>query len=267
MPTQDLSPQAVEACSLLDELYDLPVSVPSTSGEVGSSGCVRVPDAHHGGVLASKDGEPYEDSLTPVVEVEKRKVGRPEGGKLDRSDPNFYESTTMKIHRVSREQGADAVQEMLNTPGMLHNPTLPLYIRTHEQAHHRLFIYLKAQGLSNKEIAERTEYNVATVNDVLKQPWARTLLVEELRIAGRDALQGLIASKYEDAVCTLVEVMEDKKQPGNTRVTAANSILNRGLGNPTQPLAVSNLTDLKSLADEELIAQLQGIVKNGGGPN
>lgn len=196
-----------------------------------------------------------------------RKAGRPVGGSLDRSDPIFFESEQMQLTRESREQHADVLAETESLPDSFHGASRPNLFRKQEQAHHRLFVYLKAQGLSNKEIAERTGYSVVTVADNLRQPWARELLSEEMRIAGRDALQGLLAGHYEDAVYTLVEVMDDKKEKGSTRVQAANSILNRGLGNPTQPLSLSQTDDLKSMQDDELIAQLQALVKNGGGPN
>lgn len=41
-------------------------------------------------------------------------------------------------------------------------------------------------------------------------------------------------SYTEDALRTLVEVMNDKEQPGRARVGAANAILDRGYGKPKQ---------------------------------
>ena len=46
----------------------------------------------------------------------------------------------------------------------------------------------------------------------------------------RDAAQAYT----EDALRTLVEVMNDKEQPGPARVGAANAILDRGYGKPKQ---------------------------------
>ena len=46
----------------------------------------------------------------------------------------------------------------------------------------------------------------------------------------RDAAQAYT----EDALRTLVEVMNDREQPGPARVGAANAILDRGYGKPKQ---------------------------------
>ena len=46
----------------------------------------------------------------------------------------------------------------------------------------------------------------------------------------RDAAQAYT----EEALKTLVEVMNDKEQPGPARVSAANAILDRGYGKPKQ---------------------------------
>lgn len=267
------TPQSEDILSQLDVLYDLtsgsdsPDDRSAMSGGFHTSSDTSAPRTGH--CPEHAEGEQCDSTLQSesLSEVEKRKRGRPVGGALDRNDPNFVESERMKHSRESRVSGQCSLEEMLESPGMFYNPSMPNLVRKQEMPHHRLMVYLKAQGLSNKEVAERTGYNVVTVADVLKQPWARMLLVEELRIAGRDSLQGLLAGKCEDAVYTLVAVMDDKDEKGSTRVQAANSILNRCLGNPTQPLAISQTDDLKALSDAELIAQLQGIVKGGGGPN
>jgi hypothetical protein len=39
-----------------------------------------------------------------------------------------------------------------------------------------------------------------------------------------------------DAIATLVEVMKDVKAPPSARVSAANSVLDRGFGKPVQPI-------------------------------
>lgn len=269
----ELTPQSEDILSQLDVLYDLTSGSDSPDDRSAMSGGFHTSSdtsAHRtGGRPEHTEGEQCDSTLQSesLSEIEQRKRGRPIGGSLDREDPNFSESDQMKRARESRVSGQCAIDEMLESPGMFYNPSLPQVVRKQEQSHHRLFVYLKAQGLSNKEIAVRTGYSVVTVADNLKQPWARNLLVEELRTAGRDALQGLLAGKCEDAVYCLVEVMDDKEEKGSTRVQAANSILNRCLGNPTQPLALSQTDDLKALSDAELIAQLQSLVKGGGGPN
>jgi hypothetical protein len=41
----------------------------------------------------------------------------------------------------------------------------------------------------------------------------------------------------EKALTTLVKIMEDEEAPPTARVTAANSILDRGWGKPAQPIS------------------------------
>ena len=56
--------------------------------------------------------------------------------------------------------------------------------------------------------------------------------VGDLRILARERTQ--------EALNTLVSVMNDKSSPSSARVAAANSILDRGYGKPTLP--IENLT-------------------------
>lgn len=52
------------------------------------------------------------------------------------------------------------------------------------------------------------------------------------------------AKEYtEQALMTLAEVMTDEGQPGAARVSAANAILDRGYGKPTQPIAGDDTAD------------------------
>ena len=43
-----------------------------------------------------------------------------------------------------------------------------------------------------------------------------------------------------EAILTLVEVMRNKEETGAARVAASNSIIDRGYGKPTQPIAGDN---------------------------
>jgi len=56
----------------------------------------------------------------------------------------------------------------------------------------------------------------------------------------------------EDALRTLVEVMNDKEQPGPARVGAANAILDRGYGKPKQAV-------VGSLTGEMMLQILTGV--------
>lgn len=57
---------------------------------------------------------------------------------------------------------------------------------------------------------------------------------------GRPKLEGrvrdLARAQTENAIATLVRIMENGKAPAAARVSAASTILDRGWGKPTQPV-------------------------------
>ena len=77
-------------------------------------------------------------------------------------------------------------------------------------------------------------------------------------------VQELARRRSPDAINTLSAIMDDQKAPPAARVAAANALLDRGYGKPTQPIS-QTLTkiDPSTMSDEELAA----IVRNGIQPD
>src|ERR1044072_1086178 len=77
-------------------------------------------------------------------------------------------------------------------------------------------------------------------------------------------VQELARERSPDAINTLAAIMDDQKAPPAARVAAANALLDRGCGKPTQPTS-QTLTkiDRSTMSDEELAA----IVRNGIQPD
>ena len=77
-------------------------------------------------------------------------------------------------------------------------------------------------------------------------------------------VQELARERSPDAINTLAAIMDDQKAPPAARVAAANALLDRGYGKPTQPIS-QTLTKIDpcTMSDEELAA----IVRNGIQPN
>jgi len=77
-------------------------------------------------------------------------------------------------------------------------------------------------------------------------------------------VQELARERSPDAINTLAAIMDDQKAAPAARVSAANALLDRGYGKPTQPIS-QTLTkiDPSTMSDEELAA----IVRNGIQPN
>jgi hypothetical protein len=114
----------------------------------------------------------------------------------------------------------------------LHNePNLAILA---EKPEHRLIVYLKAQGHSNKEVADRTGYTQAWISQLTRQPWFRLRLVQELKEAGVDAIESVLKSTALDSVFTLIDLRDDVHAPGAVRRACADSLLDRFRGKPVQ---------------------------------
>ena len=72
-------------------------------------------------------------------------------------------------------------------------------------------------------------------------------------------VQELARERSPEAINTLAAIMDDKKAPPAARVAAANSLLDRGYGKPTQPIS-QTLTkiDPSTMSDEELASIVRG---------
>jgi hypothetical protein len=68
-------------------------------------------------------------------------------------------------------------------------------------------------------------------------------------------VQELARQKSPEAINTLSSIMNDEKAPPAGRVAAANALLDRGYGKPTQPITQTLAKiDPGSISDEELAA-------------
>ncbi len=138
---------------------------------------------------------------------------------------SFYEN--------SKLAGSTVEQEYKENPDALFNSKDPNWSILHESPRHRIIIFLKAQALSNRDIARRLDLTEAWVSNILRQPWARQRLVEEIREAGQDAVQGLLASAAEDSVLKIISVRDSATEPA-VQLRAADSLLDRYLGKAVQ---------------------------------
>jgi len=73
-------------------------------------------------------------------------------------------------------------------------------------------------------------------------------------------VQLLARENTKEAIVTLRSVMADAKAPHSARVAAANSILDRGYGRPSQTINQSVVKKpVDQMTDEELIARIREI--------
>lgn len=144
---------------------------------------------------------------------------------------------------------ADAWAGLLDTP--LFNPLQPAYILRHERPEHRAIIFLRSQCLTYKEIAAKLGWSPAGVANVCKQPWAQAIIVKELQKAGREAVQSLLDAEDVPSVLKLVEIRDDPTAPKAEQRKAANDLLDRKYGKPTQPILTAEV-DPRTLSDVQL---------------
>jgi len=70
----------------------------------------------------------------------------------------------------------------------------------------------------------------------------------------------------EAAIQTLADIMQDPSQPARARVAAAEALLDRGYGKPTQPIAGDDTMDpiRVALEQETLRAFLEAVAARRG---
>lgn len=110
-----------------------------------------------------------------------------------------------------------------------------------ERPEHRIMLYLKAQGLSNQEIAGKTGYGYQWVCQVVRQPWFRKAFVELVEDAGKDATEEFLRGEVLNSLTTLVEIRDNPEAKEASRVAAANAVLDRALGKPTQHIQTERI--------------------------
>ena len=148
----------------------------------------------------------------------------------------------------------------------LHNPTDPRWTLKREKYEHRLIIYLKCNGFTNREIANKTGFHIATINNVCKQPWARSIILTEITKAGRDQVETVLQGEALESVLKLIDIRDDEKTPVETKRKAANDLLDRYMGKPNTPITHSHV-DPRQLSAAQLLAIARQGLQHGGPSN
>ena len=138
-------------------------------------------------------------------------------------------------------------------------------LNSRETPIHRTMVNMAAAGYTNREIATFTGYSAATVANAIKQPHARAYLINEAKKTVQDEIKALLEAEAIPSIKTLVAVRDDVLAAAPARVSASNSILDRFLGKPTQPIT-HDAKPMAELSDEELrnqvVSELQAVQPN-----
>ena len=134
----------------------------------------------------------------------------------------------------------------------LHNDLDPKYEIKRETTKHRVALFMASQGKGIGEIAERLGLSRMAVTNLLRQPWARERIVEEIQEAGVDELRKILAGEAKASITKLVE-LRDNADSAQVQLAAADKLLDRFLGKPTQPIRdETDPSKLKEMSDADL---------------
>jgi predicted transcriptional regulator len=159
---------------------------------------------------------------------------------LPPSTPSIDKAPNRQLYENSPLSGSQIEQEAAaNSDGFFGAKQPNLAILT-EKPQHRMAVYLKATGLSNREIATRLSLSEAWVSQILRQPWAQQQLVKELQLAGRDVVKSVIEASALESVFTLIAIRDDTSNKASTRLAAADSLLDRAIGKAVQRVESDN---------------------------
>lgn len=140
----------------------------------------------------------------------------------------------------------------------LYNRKPPQYVRQQEMPWHRIALELAAKGFTAREIAAQLGCSDVAVQDILKQPQYQQTQVMLIRdeVNQDRRVVDTIKNSVHEAVCTLAEIMSDKKAKPADRIAASRELLNRRYGMPNQPINRNTDVDLSKLSDSDLAAML-----------
>lgn len=159
---------------------------------------------------------------------------------VDISNPQAYRS------------GSTADADLKEREDCLYNLQDPNLKVVHEKPEHRMMILMKAGGASNGAIAEAMDYTQAHVSQILRQPWAVSRILDEIRKRGDDGAQGLLREQVVDSILTLVEIRDDPSATHAVRSDACKYFINRQFGLPNQPI-IHTQKDFSKLSDDDLM--------------
>lgn len=173
-----------------------------------------------------------------LTEYEAPKRGRPKKGqeKDHGLDAGFYE--------VRDEMAESGIRPLENQPerGAVRIEK--------ENPRHRVLVYLFAQGgtaknvfqqlggewdeTNNRPISGTGEFSYQHLLNIRRQPWFQNELLAVIAENGSPLVEARLQLEMMASVETIIEIRDNEKEKGATRLAASNSLLDRYLGKPAQ---------------------------------
>ena len=95
-----------------------------------------------------------------------------------------------------------------------------------------------------------------TVSQVVRQPHARDYIINEAKKTVQDEIREVLEKEALPSIKMLVEVRDDVLSKNGEKLQAANALLDRFLGKPTQPIT-TNTKPPSEMSDDELRKQVE----------
>ena len=160
-----------------------------------------------------------------------------------RGNPLLYQ-VTKKLYRNGENQSL--------ADGLFNDNDSRFKLRK-ESVDHRRVIDLKLAGYSHRDIAALTGYTRLYVSAILRQPWARWRMIDEIKSESRDEFKRLLEEAGRSSIEKIIE-LRDNATSEQVQLSSAKELVDRWLGKPTEKVEhqVSE-KKLDELDDAELI--------------
>lgn len=147
-----------------------------------------------------------------------------------------------------------------------YNDVLPQWKLQRERPIHRVMNELSMAGHTTKEIATICDVAPNTVTNVLRQPFSREYVMNNLEKTLQQELKAFLEREALPSLQVLAAVRDNDMAKPAERVTAANSILDRFMGKPNQSVTVTE-KPVESMDENELAARTNAILNGFGRSN
>lgn len=171
---------------------------------------------------------------------------------------NLQKAQSARALQLMNERDFDKRADGVNAalPEALHGDLDPIRIIKQEKPVHRTMVNMAAAGYQNNEIAAALDRSQQTVATVLKQPWARDYLINQAKKTVQDEIKAVLEAEALPSIRKLVAVRDGQDVSAQNVIAASNSLLDRFLGKPTQPIT-TDAKPMSELSDAELKEQVQ----------
>lgn len=158
------------------------------------------------------------------------------------------------FYRYSKWTHQNGVNAAL--PDGLYGDLDPYKTNKREQPEHRKIIELAEQGCTTKEIAAICNRSANNVSNILRQPFARERMINDLRQDTKEEFRKLLEQEVIPTLEVVKEIRDNPEARDADRLNACDQLWSRFLGRPTQPVSGPSDVDPSKLTDKEILERL-----------